>query len=77
VCLGGAFYMIIKSALDSYCSYINYLIDSKAYLTHLLNVPHMPAIHIPEDISRFLPHLREDSMEHVIDREQPHCVIII
>ena len=74
--------MIIRScnkgsALDSYCSYINYLIDSKAYLTHLLNVPPKPTIPIPEDIPRLLPHLREDSMEHVLDREQPHCVIII
>ena len=42
----------------------------------MLNIPHVPAVPIPENITRLLRHLREDSMEGVIDREHPHGVVL-
>jgi hypothetical protein len=41
----------------------------------MLNIPDVPGVTIPENISGLLQHLREDSMEGVVDREHAHGVI--
>lgn len=42
----------------------------------VLNVPHVPAISVPENIARFLRHLREDFIGGVIDREHTDGVVL-
>ena len=41
----------------------------------MLNVSDVPTIPISENIPRLLRHVREDSVERVVDREHPHGVV--
>ena len=42
----------------------------------MLNIPHVPAVPIPENIARLLRHLREDSVKPIVDRDYPRGVVL-
>jgi hypothetical protein len=42
----------------------------------MLNVPDVPAVSIPENITSLLRHLHEGSIKGVVDREHAHGVVL-
>ncbi len=42
----------------------------------VLNIPHVPPVPFPENITRLVRHLQEDSKEGVIDRDYPDGVVL-